>query len=209
MTRLVVIIDITRNSDIVSAPEHCTTRHGTVPQYLDRQAPSPNLTRRSTPNQFLRRSPAPVSLQLWVQSIQNLIKLQRLHARRSLINSTIAHANMPRPKVLKERRLRIAKACLYCQASKQKCDGLAPCVQCTKRGKSNACVYSAHQRSYGRRPRDVGVGQGSASPSEQALLPSSDMILPESNGMNEPVGSIAVPKLPHDMFDTKGRRVRT
>lgn len=57
MTRLVVIIDITRNSDIVSAPEHCTTRHGTVPQYLDRQAPSPNLTRRSTPNQF----PSPVA----------------------------------------------------------------------------------------------------------------------------------------------------
>ncbi|KAB8231336.1 uncharacterized protein BDW43DRAFT_282791 [Aspergillus alliaceus] len=57
---------------------------------------------------------------------------------------------MPRPKVDERFRKRIAKACTYCQKSKQKCDGLKPCALCVRRDQSASCAYSPHVRSYGR-----------------------------------------------------------
>ena len=116
---------------------------------------------------------------------------------------------MPRPKVLEESRQRIAKACLYCQATKQKCDGRAPCVQCRKRGRSNNCAYSTHERSYGRRRRKhIGTRQESSSPGHAAAPFSDGTQSPEGDVVNQPAGrmtDVAVPKLPHNLYDTKGR----
>jgi hypothetical protein len=111
---------------------------------------------------------------------------------------------MPRPKVLEEYRQRTAKACLNCQTAKQKCDGLAPCIQCLKRGRSNSCTYSTRVRFYGRRRKHVGsISQ------RQVGRPSSDGDLsPESDGVGEPMNrmtDIAIPKLPHNIYDTRGR----
>ncbi|EAU33154.1 predicted protein [Aspergillus terreus NIH2624] len=60
---------------------------------------------------------------------------------------------MPRPKVDERTRKRINKACLYCQKTKQKCDGLTPCGKCARRNESRSCAYSPHERSYGHRRR--------------------------------------------------------
>ncbi|KAL5359376.1 hypothetical protein BJX96DRAFT_183725 [Aspergillus floccosus] len=60
---------------------------------------------------------------------------------------------MPRPRVDERTRKRINKACLYCQKTKQKCDGLMPCGKCARRNQSNSCAYSPHERSYGHRRR--------------------------------------------------------
>src|SRR5688572_22969515 len=60
---------------------------------------------------------------------------------------------MPRPKVTEQVRRRVAKACITCQATKQKCDGRAPCAPCARRGQTAACSYSSHERAYGARRR--------------------------------------------------------
>lgn len=108
---------------------------------------------------------------------------------------------MPRPKVLQESRQRIAKACLYCQMAKQKCDGHTPCSQCQKRGKSNTCAYSAHERSYGRRRREVETGHVAIHSSGSRMPSRSDDVDKGACRMTD----VAIPKLPHNLYDTKGR----
>jgi hypothetical protein len=116
---------------------------------------------------------------------------------------------MPRPRVLEEYRQRIAKACLYCQATKQKCDAQAPCVQCHKRGRSSTCAYPAHERSYGRRPRKhLEAAREPTSTGHAAFISSHRTRPPENDSMEQwacRTTAVAVPKLPHNLYDTKGR----
>lgn len=134
---------------------------------------------------------------------------------------------MPRPKVSEELRRRIAKACLHCQATKHKCDGLSPCGPCAKKGRSPTCMYSSHSRSYGahRRRRIKHIGHedtpsfSSSGRPGTAETPSStaDVAIPASTSEggdatpSEPSSSstprieIAIPKLSQTIYDTKGR----
>ncbi|KAL2869596.1 transcription factor domain-containing protein [Aspergillus lucknowensis] len=97
---------------------------------------------------------------------------------------------MPRAKVSEESRRRIAKACLHCQSSKQKCDGKSPCSACVRRHCPASCAYSDHVRSYGHRRRRT----------QKAVLASERNA---SDSLNE----IAVPKLPQSLYDTRGKVV--
>lgn len=116
---------------------------------------------------------------------------------------------MARSKVREEQRQRIAKACLDCQASKQKCDGKTPCLQCLKRGRSNSCAYSTHERSYGRQRKPTRLESLSpsavqTSPRAPDRTPSRGIRNdPEWNGQNS--ADITVPKLPHHLYDVNGR----
>ncbi|KAL1865802.1 hypothetical protein VTK73DRAFT_5049 [Phialemonium thermophilum] len=91
---------------------------------------------------------------------------------------------MPRPKVTDELRRRVAKACLRCQESKSKCDGLVPCAPCTKRGRQAECDYSLAERSYGRhrRRRDARRQQPSDEQGGRACAPA----VPKSSDNSEP-----------------------
>jgi hypothetical protein len=66
---------------------------------------------------------------------------------------------MPRPKIDEKFRRRIAHACRYCKAKKQKCDGKSPCVQCVKHSRPSACEYAPRENTSGllRRRRWVQV----------------------------------------------------
>lgn len=114
---------------------------------------------------------------------------------------------MPRPKVSEQYRRRIAKACLYCQTAKLKCDGLLPCVQCVKRNKFTSCAYSSHERSYGsrrRRRKDVETAKSSTTPT---MDPSSSTPSHSSHEVDKAstVADITVPKISHNLYDAKGR----
>ncbi len=52
---------------------------------------------------------------------------------------------MPRRKVRPEDRLRVAKACLPCKASKKRCDATTPCSNCVRKKTASACVYDRSQ----------------------------------------------------------------
>ncbi|KAL3456972.1 fungal-specific transcription factor domain-containing protein [Aspergillus heterothallicus] len=99
---------------------------------------------------------------------------------------------MPRPKVSDKDRRRIAKACLHCQSTKQKCDGNTPCSACVRHRRSESCAYSDHVRSYGHRRRR-------RRPQKAAL----------NSPLNDAEGTIdiAVPKLPQSLYDTQGKVV--
>ncbi|KAL2844532.1 fungal-specific transcription factor domain-containing protein [Aspergillus pseudoustus] len=97
---------------------------------------------------------------------------------------------MPRPKVAESARKRIAKACLGCQTTKQKCDGKSPCSSCLRRRQAESCAYSDHVRSYGHR--------------RQRRLAST--IDRKSNDADATI-DIAVPKLPQSLYDTRGKVV--
>lgn len=104
---------------------------------------------------------------------------------------------MPRRKVSEQNRRRITKACLYCQTSKQKCDGLLPCGQCTRRDRATACNYSPYERSYGRqRSREKKRSLEAADPPGLSK---------NEIDLDPGVTRIAIPKLPHDFYDTKGK----
>ena len=115
---------------------------------------------------------------------------------------------MPREKVQEQNRRRIPKACLYCQTSKQKCDGLRPCRQCVKRDQATACNYSPYERSYGRqRHRRKGPSLEAAAAQPNITLSQRGFTKPDI----EPdlgVTRIAVPGAPHDIYDVKGRPSR-
>lgn len=120
---------------------------------------------------------------------------------------------MPRPKVTEELRRRIAKACLYCQATKQKCDGLTPCSSCSKRGQSTSCAYSSHVRSYGahRRRRSKPAedpGQCSVDLSTTSSphdgIPS-HLQRPHEEPAQFTSVEVPIPKLSHKVYDTNGR----
>ena len=122
---------------------------------------------------------------------------------------------MPRPKVTEQARRRVAKACITCQATKQKCDGRAPCAPCDRRGQTAACSYSSHERSYGARrrrqqkgPRDETSGQIlSTSPVDSSANDRSSRHHPPPNQTDSPSARIEVtiPKLSRALHDTKGR----
>jgi hypothetical protein len=113
---------------------------------------------------------------------------------------------MPRPKISEQNRQRIAKACLYCQSSKVKCDGLRPCGQCIKRQRSSECDYSSHLRSYGRQRR-----RRQNSPVNR----STGRIQFDSSSQRIPVGKdakddfsethVAISNLPRNLCDTNQR----
>jgi hypothetical protein len=112
---------------------------------------------------------------------------------------------MPRPKVSKQTRQRIAKACIHCQSGKQKCDGLRPCGQCIKRERSSECEYSSHVRSYGRQRLhktnpihrlSVGVHMDSLN----RYGPVDKDLKEDSSAFH-----VAVPRLPRNVRDSKGR----
>jgi hypothetical protein len=118
---------------------------------------------------------------------------------------------MPRPKVLEDSRRRVAKACLYCQASKSKCDGQKPCAPCVRRSRSSGCAYSAHERSYGvhrrrtERTRRVTSAQQlstGSSADEEIMQPTP---LRRSQPMPTPSQDIPIPEMTGPMYDNKGR----
>lgn len=122
---------------------------------------------------------------------------------------------MPRPKVSELSRRRVAKACIYCQASKSKCDGLKPCASCVKRRRTSECAYSTYERSYGLHRRRK------AKPHPVVDCPSSlqqhsmDSPLAENTRhstklhqprpMPMPSTEILIPKLSGNIYDTRGR----
>ncbi|KAH8805406.1 hypothetical protein F5884DRAFT_678776 [Xylogone sp. PMI_703] len=118
---------------------------------------------------------------------------------------------MPRPKVTDEDRRRILKACIFCQTTKQKCDGLTPCAQCRRRGRSITCAYSAHERSYGRRRRrrkDTDTLESAVPLAHiSSKKPEPDPLRPDNRDeqLGCTVTKVAIPRLPHHIYDTKGR----
>ncbi|KIA75443.1 hypothetical protein HK57_00087 [Aspergillus ustus] len=97
---------------------------------------------------------------------------------------------MPRPKVPESARRRIAKACVQCQSTKQKCDGKSPCSSCLRRRQAESCAYSDHVRSYGHRRRREPKSTTNRNPNE-------------ADGTID----ISVPKLPQSLYDTRGKVV--
>ncbi|KAL4896110.1 hypothetical protein BDV59DRAFT_191355 [Aspergillus ambiguus] len=122
---------------------------------------------------------------------------------------------MPRPKVDERFRKRISKACLHCQKTKQKCDGLMPCRKCVRRNQTSSCVYSTHERSYGRRRnRRNRIDSRDAQRIEPNTSASPPSYPTEPNGrptnvygangtVKEP--EVAVPGLSQVLYDNKGR----
>lgn len=125
------------------------------------------------------------------------------------------HVLMPRPRVTEELRQRIAKACLYCQATKQKCDGLTPCSSCSKRGRSTSCAYSSHIRSYGvhrrRRSKPSEENHSGQSCAELSTTPSPHDRVPSHLQRSDDAPSqstsieVPIPKLSQKVYDTNGR----
>ncbi|KAI1376815.1 hypothetical protein F4677DRAFT_445138 [Hypoxylon crocopeplum] len=83
---------------------------------------------------------------------------------------------MPRPRVQPQNRLRSAKACDACKASKRRCDSKQPCRTCTDKSQANSCTYSrpskrkaSRQAAAGRAPLTPSV------PSPRAGSHSSDL----------------------------------
>ncbi|CEJ59550.1 hypothetical protein PMG11_08170 [Penicillium brasilianum] len=114
---------------------------------------------------------------------------------------------MPRPKVSKQTRQRIAKACIHCQSGKQKCDGLHPCAQCIKRERSSECEYSSHVRSYGR--QRLRKTNPIHRPSGGVHVGSLNQYGPVDKDLREDSNAfhVAIPRLPHNVRDSKGRAI--
>ena len=128
--------------------------------------------------------------------------------------------HMPRSKVSEDDRRRVAKACLSCRRTKQKCDGLAPCAACVGRGQDTSCAYSRHPRSYGARrraqPRPVvdeasdqipGTASSPANPSPPAAAAISGCSSRDHTSQMEslaPGYELFIPKLSRTLRDTEG-----
>ena len=120
----------------------------------------------------------------------------------------LSDSNMPREEVSEQDRRRITKACLYCQTSKQKCDGLSPCGQCVKRDRVTACSYSPYERSYGRQRRRQKDRSLEAAVADPSITLNQRGFTNNEIEQDPGVTRIAIPKLLHNVYDTKGRSSR-
>ncbi|KAH8821928.1 hypothetical protein F5884DRAFT_107910 [Xylogone sp. PMI_703] len=115
---------------------------------------------------------------------------------------------MPRPKVLDKDRRRILNACIFCRRTKQKCDGLIPCVQCQRRGRASTCAYSSHKRSCGHhrlRRKDVKTLEGTALPDQASSKTESRQIVHNDEERVSTITKVTIPRLLYHVCDTKGR----
>lgn len=122
---------------------------------------------------------------------------------------------MPRSKVTEEARRRVAKACLRCQDTKSKCDGLTPCALCANRGESSQCAYSAIKRSYGHRRlrqksehRENHQKTTTAESSANKPLHQEQIPVVASSEETRSVSSmreVTIPTMSQTLYDTRGR----
>lgn len=115
---------------------------------------------------------------------------------------------MPRPKVDAASRRRVAHACRYCKASKQKCDGQTPCSQCVKRRRPDACKRSPGLSSQNE-PSPLGTTERTSSPSASAAVSKDGEAAsaphPEGLRIEPTVPELLVPQRSATMYDTKGK----
>lgn len=102
---------------------------------------------------------------------------------------------MPRPKVDPRARQRVAKACLNCKSSKQKCDGQIPCSLCTRRGREASCTFGDTGSKTARSENISQRATGSVTSSRHVVSPLLSIKTAISNrDTNSPRNTVAADK---------------
>ena len=123
---------------------------------------------------------------------------------------------MPRTRVDPLRRRRVAHACNSCKRRKEKCDGAAPCGQCTARRREETCIYTRPQASSDTAKPMLREERTRSTTSESEIhnaLCALDDLAPLEEETLDPgntfLTSAPVPKVSRMLRDSKGRFSRS